>query len=127
MKSFKEMVGANADSVRETRVNNFVNMLQTESALRITTGENSIQSYRALQCKLEGLLDIAPETTVDLSAKLATIDCKQLMKEVNDIVYSMVQCARAIKRRCKVHNTLFPDNPVTGLSDAELDFIKDIL
>ena len=127
MKSFKEMVGANADAVRATRVANFINMAQTESALRITTGKNSVQAYRQLAIKLESLLDIAPETTVDLSAKLATIDSKALMDSVNDVVYDMVQCARAIKRRVAVHNALFPDSPVEGLTDEELDFIKDML
>ena len=127
MQSFKEMVGANADAVRVSRVNNFVNMFKTESDLAITTGKNSVQAYRQLAIKLESLLDVAPETTVDLSAKLAGIDSHELYEEVNKVVYDMVQCARAIKRRVALHNALFPENPATGLTDEELDFIKDLL
>ena len=38
----------------------------------------------------------------------------------------MLRVARIIQRRVAVHNRLFPDDTVSGLSEDELDFINDV-
>lgn len=126
MKSFKEQLNGNSKQVRELRVQNFLKMASERSKSLIEVGENGKCAYRDLQNRLESLLDIMPDSSIDLSSKLSTIDVSKLVENINKTTSDMVNVARIIKRRVAVHNRLFPDDPVTGLTTEELDFINDM-
>lgn len=127
MKSFKAQLSGSSADIRNARVNNFINIIRSQSEQSINLGEDSKQTYRELQIELEGALDIAPGTTVDLMSKLSTIDSHDLMSKVNSIAAKMLKVAEKIELKVILHNTMFPETPVTGLSDAELDFLKPLI
>lgn len=127
MKSFKEQLGGDNNAIRQSRVNNFVNVLLSNSNMYLETGENSKQTYRQLQIELEGILDVAPGTTMDLMSRLSRINPAELMKSVNEKAAKMLKVATIIERRVALHNAMFPENPVTGLTDEELDFLKPLV
>lgn len=127
MKSFRAQLNGNNAEIRNARVNNFINMLQSQSEMSINIGDDSKQTYRDLQIKLEGALDVAPGTTMDLMSKLSQIDSRELMSTVNDFAAKMYKVAKKIELKVAIHNTMFPENPVTGLSDEELDFLKPLI
>ena len=77
--------------------------------------------------KLESLVDIAPTNAMDLGSKLSAIDTAKLMNDINEVVRDMYNTAIVIERRVALHNRLFPDYKINGLSDEELDFLKDLV
>lgn len=127
MKSFKSQLSGNNAEIKGTRVNNFINIIRSQSEMGINIGDDSKQTYRDLQIQLEGALDIAPGTTVDLMSKLSTINSQELMSKVNGLAAKMLKVAEKIELKVALHNALFPESPVTGLSDEELDFLKPII
>lgn len=127
MKSLKEQLVGNSREIKETRVNNFINILRDQSENMINNLSGSKMEYRKLQMKLESLVDIAPTNAMDLGSKLSSIDTAKLMNDINDVVCDMYNTAIVIERRVALHNRLFPDYKITGLSDDELDFLKDLV
>ena len=127
MKSLKEQLVGNSREIKETRVNNFINILRDQSENMINNLSGSKMEYRKLQMKLESLVDIAPTNAMDLGSKLSSIDTAKLMNDINDVVRDMYNTAIVIERRVALHNRLFPDYKITGLSDDELDFLKDLV
>ena len=127
MKSLKEQLVGNSREIKETRVNNFINILRDQSENMINNLSSSKMEYRKLQMKLESLVDIAPTNAMDLGSKLSTIDSAKLMSDINEVVRDMYNTAIVIERRVALHNRLFPDYKINGLSDEELDFLKDLV
>lgn len=127
MKSLKEQLVGNSREIKETRVNNFINILRDQSENMINNLSSSKMEYRKLQMKLESLVDIAPTNAMDLGSKLSTIDTDKLMNDINEVVRDMYNTAIVIERRVALHNRLFPDYKINGLSDEELDFLKDLV
>lgn len=127
MKSFKAQLSGSSADIRNARVNNFINIIRAQSEQGINMGDDSKQTYRELQIQLESALDIAPGTTVDLMSKLSSIDSHDLMSKVNGIAAKMLKVAEKIELKVVLHNTMFPETPVEGLSDDELDFLKPLI
>ena len=127
MKSLKEQLIGNSREIKETRVNNFINILRDQSENMINNLSSSKMEYRKLQMKLESLVDIAPTNAMDLGSKLSTIDTAKLMNDINEVVRDMYNTAIVIERRVALHNRLFPDYKINGLNDEELDFLKDLV
>lgn len=127
MKSLKEQLVGNSREIKETRVNNFINILRDQSENMINNLSSSKMEYRKLQMKLESLVDIAPTNAMDLGSKLSTIDTAKLMNDINEVVRDMYNTAIVIERRVALHNRLFPDYKINGLSNEELDFLKDLV
>lgn len=125
MKSFKEQLVGTPKQIRELRVQNFLKMVSEQSKSLIEVGENGKCEYRKLQNELESLLDIMPDSSIDLSSKLSNINVSELVDNINSTTNDMLRVARIIQRRVAVHNRLFPDDTVSGLSEEELDFIND--
>ena len=125
MKSFKEQLVGTPKEIRELRVQNFLKMVSEQSKSLIEVGENGKCEYRKLQNELESLLDIMPSSSIDLSSKLSNINVSELVDNINSTTNDMLRVARIIQRRVAVHNRLFPDDTVSGLSEEELDFIND--
>ena len=126
MKSFKEQLVGTPKEIRELRVQNFLKMVSEQSKSLIEVGENGKCEYRKLQNELESLLDIMPSSSIDLSSKLSNINVSELVDNINSTTNDMLRVARIIQRRVAVHNLLFPDDTVSGLSEDELDFINDV-
>lgn len=126
MKSFKEQLGGTPKQIRELRVQNFLKMVSEQSKSLIEIGENGKCAYRKLQNKLESLLDIMPDSSIDLSSKLSNTNVSELVNNINSTTADMIKVAQIVQRRVAVHNRLFPDDTVEGLSKEELDFINDI-
>ena len=127
MKSLKEQLVGSSREIRESRVSNFINILCDQSENMINNLDHSKMEYRKLQMKLESLLDIAPTNITDLASKLTAIDTTKLMSDINQTVKSMYDVAVIVERRVALHNRLFPDSRAEGLSDKELDFLKDLV
>ena len=58
---------------------------------------------------------------------LSIVDSHDLMSKVNGIAAKMMKVAEKIELKVVLHNTMFPDTPVEGLSDDELDFLKPLI
>lgn len=124
MQSFEKIIGGSAKEVKDVRVKNATRSIMTQSEMNIAS---MVQEYRQLQNDLESSLDLGITNTTDVATNLKEIKPELLLKNVNDSAQKMAVLARKIKIAVKVHNTLFPSNVKQGLSDDELDFLKDCI
>lgn len=124
MQSFESIIGGSAQDVKDIRVKNATRSIKTQSEMNIA---KMIQDYRNLQNELEGSLDLGITNTTDVATNLKAIDPVKLLDEVHNTANQMAILARKIKIAVKIHNTLFPNAKVTGLTDDELDFLKECI
>lgn len=124
MQSFESIIGGSAKQVKDIRVKNATRSIQTQSEMDVA---KMVQDYRNMQNDLENSLDLGITNTTDVATNLKAIDPVKILNKVNTTAQSMAVLARKIKIAVKIHNTLFPDSKVTGLTDDELDFLKDCI
>lgn len=124
MQSFESIIGGSAKEVKDIRVKNATRSIQTQSEMDVA---KMVQDYRNMQNDLENSLDLGITNTTDVATNLKAIDPVKILNKVNTTAQSMAVLARKIKIAVKIHNTLFPNSKVTGLTDDELDFLKDCI
>lgn len=124
MQSFESIIGGSAKEVKDIRVKNATRSIQTQSEMDVA---KMVQDYRNMQNDLENSLDFGITNTTDVATNLKTIDPVKILNKVNTVAQSMAILARKIKIAVKIHNTLFPTAKVIGLTDDELDFLKDCI
>ena len=124
MQSFESIIGGSAKEVKDIRVKNATRSIQTQSEMDVA---KMVQDYRNMQNDLEKSLDMGITNTTDVPTKQKAIKPVEILNKVNTTAQSMAVLARKIKIAVKIHNTLFPGANVTGLTDDELDFLKDCI
>lgn len=124
MKDFKSVIGGSAEDIKNIRVQNCVNSVCDESKMAIM---NMRKDYRNLQVELENLLDLGITNTMDVATNVKNVNAPELVKNLHELADNMLICARQLKLRIKIHNTLFPDNKEESLKDTELDFLKGLI
>lgn len=124
MQSFESIIGGSAKEVKDIRVKNATRSIQTQSEMDVA---KMVQDYRNMQNDLENSLDLGITNTTDVATNLKAINPVEILNKVNSTAQSMAVLARKIKIAVKIHNTLFPTSKVTGLTDDELDFLKDCI
>ena len=124
MQSFESIIGGSAKQVKDIRVKNATRSIQTQSEMDVA---KMVQDYRNMQNDLENSLDLGITNTTDVATNLKAIDPVKILNKVNTTAQSMAVLARKIKIAVKIHNTLFPNAKVIGLTDDELDFLKDCI
>ena len=124
MQSFESIIGGSAKEVKDIRVKNATRSIQTQSEMDVA---KMVQDYRNMQNDLENSLDLGITNTTDVATNLKAINPVEILNKVNTTAQSMAILARKIKIAVKIDNTLFPGAKVTGLTDDELDFLKDCI
>lgn len=120
MQTFKNCIGSSNESVMSIRVNNAEKSALAQSKIMI---EKLKIDYAKIQNEIENKLDLGIEQTTDLGSKLKNLNIESLFTEIYDKADRLAVIARQIKIRVSIHNTLFPENKITGLSKEELDFL----
>lgn len=124
MQSFESIIGGSAKEVKDIRVKNATRSIQTQSEMDVA---KMVQDYRNMQNDLENSLDLGITNTTDVATNLKAINPVEILNKVNTTAQAMAVLARKIKIAVKIHNILFPGAKVTGLTDDELDFLKDCI
>lgn len=120
MQTFKNCIGSSNESVMSIRVNNAEKSALAQSKIMI---EKLKIDYAKIQNEIENKLDLGMEQTTDLGLSLKNLNTESLFTEIYDKADRLAVIARQIKIRVSIHNTLFPENKMTGLSKEELDFL----
>lgn len=120
MQTFKNCIGSSNESVMSIRVNNAEKSALAQSKIMI---EKLKIDYAKIQNEIENKLDLGIEQTTDLGSSLKNLNTESLFTEIYDKADRLAVIARQIKIRVSIHNTLFPENKMTGLSKEELDFL----
>ena len=120
MQTFKNCIGSSNESVMSVRVNNAEKSALAQSKIMI---EKLKIEYAKIQNEIENKLDTGMEQTTDLGSSLKNLNTESLFTEIYDKADRLAVIARQIKIRVSIHNTLFPENKMTGLSKEELDFL----
>lgn len=122
LKNFKEIIGASAEALRETRVKNKVRDTAYASKSKI---ESAKQDFRNLQSKIEDHMDLGITSTTDIASNLKNFEpgpwCDDMYKMVGDLALM----AADLRILVNVHNQLFPDEKVEGLSADDLEFVNN--
>lgn len=120
MQTFKNCIGSSNESVMSIRVSNAEKSALAQSKIMI---EKLKIDYAKIQNEIENKLDLGIEQTTDLCSSLKNLNTESLFTEIYDKADRLAVIARQIKIRVSIHNTLFPENKMTGLSKEELDFL----
>lgn len=123
MKSFEKIIGANAESLRETRVKNVVRNTEAASRQKV---EVQKQAFRDKQSKLEDMLDLGATNTQDIATHLKGFDAVKFVDEIYPLALTMANEARAIAIMVNVHNMLFPEKKVDGLDKDDLAILEGL-
>lgn len=123
MNSFKNIIGASADALRETRVKNVVRNTEAASRNRVETAK---QTFRDMQSKLEDILDIGATNTQDIATHLKGFDANKFIDAVYPLAVEMAVKAREVGIMVTLHNRLFPENTVDGLDEDDKAILNGI-
>lgn len=77
--------------------------------------------------KFDSLLDLGDDTTMDIAAKIRSIDPVKFTADVNAAAEELVILARSISIDVAIHNQLFSDKPVKGLDPEDIDGFEDAI
>lgn len=124
MKNFKSIIGGDAESIKNIRVQNCIDSVVDESKMAIM---NMRKEFRQLMTDRENLLDLGATSTVDIATNVKNVNAVELVSKLNENADLLAVCARQLKIRIAQHNVLFPDNKENNLTKEELDFLADVI
>lgn len=75
---------------------------------------------------LENRLDLGATSTTDIATNLLNVSTEDWVSEVDKLVMNVVDRIRNLDVRIKLHNSLFPNNPIEPIS-AEEDSVLSII
>lgn len=123
LRNFKDIIGASAEALRETRVKNKVRDTAYASKSKIETAK---QSFRALQSKIEDHMDLGITSTTDVASNLKNFEPTPWCDKLYEMTSNLALMAADLRIMVNVHNKLFPDERVEGLSNDDLDFVTNV-
>lgn len=123
LRNFKDIIGASAKALRETRVKNKVRDTAYASKSKIETAK---QNFRDLQSKIEDHMDLGITSTTDIASNLKNFEPTPWCDKLYEMTIDLALMAADLRIMVNVHNKLFPDERVEGLSNDDLDFVNDV-
>lgn len=123
LRNFKDIIGASAEALRETRVKNKVRDTAYASKSKI---ESAKQNFRDLQSKIEDHMDLGITNTTDVASNLKNFEPTPWCDKLYEMTSDLALMAADLRIMVNVHNKLFPDEKVEGLSNDDLDFVNDV-
>lgn len=123
IRNFKDIIGASAEALRETRVKNKVRDTAYASKSKIETAK---QDFRNLQSQIEDHMDLGITSTTDIASNLKNFEPSPWCDQMYNMVCNLAVMAADLRIMVNVHNKLFPDESVEGLSDDDLDFVNNV-
>lgn len=123
LRNFKDIIGASAEALRETRVKNKVRDTAYASKSKI---ESSKQAFRDLQSKIEDHMDLGITSTTDIASNLKNFEPTPWCDQLYAMIGELALMAADLRIMVNVHNKLFPDEKVEGLSADDLEFVNDV-
>lgn len=124
MKDFKSIIGGDADSIKNVRIQNCIDSVSDESKLLIM---NMRKEYRTLVTERENMLDLGATSTTDIATNVKNINAQELIAKLNDNLDKMAVTARRLRLRIAQHNMLFPDSKEKDLTEEELGILKGLI
>lgn len=119
MESFSKLIGANTETIKETRVKNTVRNVEAVSRQKV---EALKQEFRNMQSKLDDILDIGATNTQDIATHLKGFNATSFVNDVYPLITNMCVKAREVIIAINLHNSLFPTNKVDELDREDLQF-----
>lgn len=123
MKSLFEKISQSSDDLRTCRVKNSVDMLANANQSFIMKKRSELL---ATVNRLENRLDLGATSTTDIATNLLNVSTEDWVSEVDKLVMDVVDRIRNLDVRIKLHNSLFPNNPIEPIS-AEEDSVLSII
>lgn len=124
MKDFRSIIGGDAESVKNLRVQTCIDSVCDESKMEIM---NMRKQFRNLQMQRENLLDLGATSTTDIATNVKNVNAQELISKLVKNLDDLAICARRLRLRIAQHNILFPDNKEKQLDREELDFMNDLI
>lgn len=124
MKSFQQLIGSSNEEVKSARVTNVVRTTSTLSKQEIESGVAKLQG---LENDIEQLLDICPDSSIDLNSNLKNFDPNEFVQDLYTKSVEIYELYKKIQVRINVHNMLFPENQCNSLTEYDKDFIKSVV
>ena len=116
MKSIKEVVGASTKDLKDSRVSSALKNMASVSEQNI---QSKVVNFRNKRMKVDSLLDLGDDTTIDIASKIISIDSVKFTTDVNAVAEELVILACSISINVAIPNQLVSDKPADGLEDAD--------
>lgn len=124
MKSLFEKISQSSDDLRTCRVKNSVDMLANANQSFIMKKRSELLASVNL---LENRFDLGATSTTDIATNLLNVSTENWVSEVDKLVMDVVDRIRNLDVRIKLHNSLFPNNPIEPISVEEDSVLSIIL
>lgn len=124
MKSLFEKISQSSDDLRTCRVKNSVDMLANANQSFIMKKRSELLAFVN---KLENRLDLGATSTTDIATNLLNVSTEDWVSEVDRLVMEAVDRIRNLDVRIKLHNSLFPNDPIEPISVEEDSVLSIIL
>lgn len=124
MKAFATLLNSSTENIKKARVQNVV---RTTAALSKQKIEQKLAELRSIENDIENMLDLCPDNAMDLNSSLKNFDPTQFVENLYDYALELNELQEKIKIATNIHNALFPDDPINGLTKYDEEFISDIV
>lgn len=106
LQSFEKALNADAKTLRQSRVANFVENAKSDAILLIQQKERAI---REMEDKLSNLLDLGEDTTISIAQKVQNVNTKDMMAQIYQLSVDIELARQDLEIMRKVHSQLFPE------------------
>jgi hypothetical protein len=123
IKTFKEYIALNNDDIKDLRVERANLDAAAASSAYI---ENLKQNFRKVQSEFEENMDLSDDNSNDLAKRLKNFNANTWVNNLYKKALEIVNKGIAIKCVVGLHNSLFPDEYKSGLTEYEEELIEKL-
>lgn len=124
MKAFATLLNASNENIKKARVQNVV---RTTAALSKQKIEEKLAKLRTLENDFENMMDLSPDNSFDLNSALKNFNPTEFVDDLYNFAMEMYDLQEKIQIATNIHNALFPEDTVNGLSQYDKEFIAEII
>ena len=120
LKTFRETLSTNVEDIKDLRLDRANLDAAAASSVFI---KKLKQNFRKAQSEFEEYLDLNDDNTNDIAKVLKNFNAETWVNNIYKKSLEIVNKAIAIRCAVKLHNSLFPDELETGLTEYEKELV----
>lgn len=124
MNNFSKLLNASDEQIKQARV---LNVVRTTSSISKQRVESKLTELRELENQIESLMDLCPDSSVDLNSNLKKFNPSDFVDNLYDYAIELFELYQKVIVGINIHNALFPEDKIEGLSTYDREFVSNIV
>lgn len=124
MNNFSKLLNASDEQIKQARV---LNVVRTTASISKQKVESKLTELRELENQIESLMDLCPDSSIDLNSNLKRFNPTEFVDDLYEYAIEIFELYQRVNVGIKIHNSLFPDDKIDGLSKYDQEFISNII